>query len=388
MMHRQLARASAALTVALLTGACVAGGGTTWTEAPAPSLPGPVTNPLASVESTGSANASGATSGDTMPGMGGSTSSPTTTGVSAYQLPAPDPNAPPYQLYDATAPAVLPGTEHTITLTVDEKDFTIATGYVVHAWTFNGQVPAPVIRVHYGDTVRVHLINPATNTMPHSLDFHASQVAWNGPMASVNPGHDAWYIWHADYAGVWMYHCGTAPALDHIANGMYGMVIVEPKGGLPRVDREFTIVQSEWYFGGQGKPADFTRAAATDPAPDFVVFNGVANQYKDHPLLVDTGKTVRIFVLDAGPNIGTSFHIVGTIFNTVIKEGTALLPGNTGGWGSQAVDLSPAQGAMVQFVPAEDGQYLMVDHAFTYATHGAAAILQAGDGVYKGTSQK
>ncbi len=391
-MHRRLGQVSAILAVALLTGACVASGQATWTEAPAPALPGPVTSPGASaVASAATATATdgsaapAASPGAAMPGMGTETSS---SASAAHQLPPPDPNAAPYQLYDATPPAVLPGTGHTITLTVEEKDFTIATGYVVHAWTFNGQVPAPVIRVHYGDTVRVHLINPATSTMPHSLDFHASQVAWNGPMQSVNPGHDAWYIWHADYAGVWMYHCGTAPALDHIANGMYGMVIVEPKGGLPRVDREFTIVQSEWYFGGQGKPVDFARAAATDPAPDFVVFNGVANQYKDHPLLVDTGKTVRIFVLDAGPNIGTSFHIVGTIFNTVIKEGMSLLPGNAGGWGSQAVDLSPAQGAIVQFVPPEDGQYVMVDHAFTYATHGAMAIVQAGNGIYKGTSQQ
>ncbi len=396
-MKRQLTRGASILAVALLSGACVASAGTTWTEAPAPVLPGPVTNPVASqlpeTVATGStapaapaavapSAAPAQSASDAMPGMTGPAS------TAAYTLPAPDPNAAPYRLYDATAPAVLPGTDHTITLTVEEKDFTIASGYVVHAWTFNGQIPAPVIRVHYGDTVRVHLINPATSTMPHSLDFHASQVAWNGPMQSVNPGHDAWYIWHADYAGVWMYHCGTAPALDHIANGMYGMVIVEPKGGLPKVDREFTIVQSEWYFGGQGKPADFTRAAATDPAPDFVVFNGVANQYKDHPLLVDPGKTVRIFVLDAGPNIGTSFHIVGTIFNSVIKEGVALLPGNTGGWGSQSVDLSPAQGAIVQFVPAEAGQYVMVDHAFTYATHGAMAIVQAGNGVYTGASQK
>ena len=385
-MHRQLVRVSGVLAVALIAGACVASGQATWTEAPASALPGPVTSPVASAAAAGANGVAGATAAGTMPGMSAPASSSTSTAT--YQLPSPDPSAAPYQLYDATALAVLPGTDHTITLTVEEKDFTIATGYVVHAWTFNGQIPAPVIRVHFGDTVRVHLVNPSTSTMPHSLDFHASQVAWNGPMQSVNPGHDAWYIWHADYAGVWMYHCGTAPALDHIANGMYGMVIVEPKGGLPGVDREFTIVQSEWYFGGQGKTVDFVRAAATDPAPDFVVFNGVANQYKDHPLLVDTGKTVRVFVLDAGPSIGTSFHIVGTIFNTVIKEGVELSAGNAGGWGSQAVGLSPAQGAIVQFVPPEDGQYVMVDHAFTYAAHGAMAIVQAGDGVYRGTSQK
>jgi nitrite reductase (NO-forming) len=382
-MLRRLARPAAALAGGLLAGACVAAGQPVWTEAPAAVLPGPVTSP-AVLPSPLTSPAAVLPSPLTGPAAAATAASAT----GAALLPPPDPNAPPYQLYDATAPAVLPGTDHTITLTVEEKDFTIATGYVVHAWTFNGQVPGPVIRVHYGDTVRVHLINPATSTMPHSLDFHASQVAWNGPMQSVNPGHDSWYIWHADYAGVWMYHCGTAPAIDHIANGMYGMVIVEPKGGLPKVDKEFTIVQSEWYFGGQGKPSDFNRVAATDPAPDFVVFNGVANQYKDHPLLVDTGKPVRIFVLDAGPNIGTSFHIVGTIFNTVIKEGVALLPSNAGGWGSQAVDLAPAQGAIVEFVPAEDGQYVMVDHAFTYATHGALGIVQAGDGVYKGTSQK
>ncbi len=372
-MLRRLARPAAAMAVGLLAGACVAAGQPVWTEAPAAALPGPVTSASAALPGPVTSPPAAATAASA---------------TGAAVLPTPDPNAPPYQLYDATAPAALPGTDHTLTLTVEEKDVTIATGYVVHAWTFNGQVPGPVIRVHYGDTVRVHLINPATSTMPHSLDFHASQVAWNGPMQSVNPGHDGWYIWHADYAGVWMYHCGTAPAIDHIANGMYGMVIVEPRGGLPKVDKEFTIVQSEWYFGGQGKPSDFNRVVVTNPAPDFVVFNGVANQYKDHPLLVDTGKTVRIFVLDAGPNIGTSFHVVGTIFNTVIKEGVALLPGNAGGWGSQSVDLAPAQGAIVQFVPAEDGQYVMVDHAFTYATHGALGIVQAGDGVYKGSSQK
>ena len=145
--------------------------------------------------------------------------------------------------------------------------------------------------------------------------------------------------------GVWMYHCGTTPALHHIANGMYGMVIVEPKDGLPKVDKEFALVQSEWYLGPQGEITNLEKASAGAPAPDFVVFNGVANQYKDAPLKVGTGERVRIFVLDAGPNIDSSFHIVGTIFDTVTKEGIHLVKGNEGSWGSQAVDLSPAQGA-------------------------------------------
>ena len=143
-------------------------------------------------------------------------------------------------------------------------------------WTFNGTVPGPVIRVHLGDTIRVHLKNPATNKLSHSVDFHASQVAWNDEMTSINPGEEKLYEWTADYAGVWMYHCGTSPALHHIANGMYGMVIVEPKGGFEPVDHEFALVQSEWYLGPQGQPADLAKAAAGAPAPDFVVFNGVA----------------------------------------------------------------------------------------------------------------
>ena len=177
-----------------------------------------------------------------------------------------------------------------------------------------------------------------------------------------------------------MYHCGTAPTLQHIANGMFGMVIVEPKGGLPRVDNELAIVQSEWYLGAQGQPVDLARASAGAPAPDFVVFNGVANQYKDHPIKVPADRRVRVFLLDAGPNIDSSFHIVGTIFDTVVKEGIVLSRGNAGGWGSQAVDLSPAQGAIIEFSPVEDGMYPMVTHAFNFVGRGAVGIVQAGDG--------
>ena len=163
---------------------------------------------------------------------------------------------------------------------------TVAKGFVLAVWTFGGNVPGPVIRVRVGDTIRVHLKNPATNKLPHSVDFHASQVAWNDEMTSINPGEEKLYEWKADYAGVWMYHCGTAPALHHIANGMYGMVIVEPAEGLPPVDHEFALVQSEWYLGPQGEPASLTKAAEAAPAPDFVVFNGVANQYLDNPIEV------------------------------------------------------------------------------------------------------
>jgi nitrite reductase (NO-forming) len=292
----------------------------------------------------------------------------------------PDPNAPAPVRMDPTAPAALTGTTHDVDLVIEEKTMTVATGFVVGVWTFGGTVPGPVIRVKIGDLVRIHLKNPITNKLPHSVDFHASLVAWNGPMTSINPGEEKLYEFRAKYAGVWMYHCGTAPALHHIANGMYGMIIVEPKGGLAPVAKEFFLVQSEWYLGEQGQPVSLTKASAGAPSPDFVVFNGVANQYKDGPIEIPVGQTIRVFLLDAGPNIDSSFHIVGTIFDRVIKEGIELAPDNAGGWGSQAVDLSPAQGAIVEFEMADDGLYPIVTHAFNFVGRGALGLFKAGDG--------
>jgi len=292
----------------------------------------------------------------------------------------PDPDAPAYTPYDATAPQAREGTMHDIDLVIEEKEMTVADGFVQKVWTFGGTVPGPVIRVRVGDTVRIHLKNPATSALPHSIDFHASQVAWNDEMRSINPGEELLYEWKADYAGVWMYHCGTAPALHHIANGMYGMVIVEPKEGLPQADKEFTLVQSEWYLGPQRDLTNLEKAAVAAPEPDYVVFNGVANQYKDHPLKVGTGERVRVFVLNAGPSVDSAFHVVGTIFDTVIKEGVALTRDNAGHYGAQAVDLAPAQGAIVEFTTAEDGLYPIVTHAFNYVGRGALGLFQAGDG--------
>jgi nitrite reductase (NO-forming) len=296
----------------------------------------------------------------------------------ANAAPSPDPNAPAYVRFDPTAPTLLPGTTHDIDLPIVDKEITVATGFVVHAWTFGGQVPAPTIRVHLGDTVRLHLTN--RTSMSHSIDFHASQTAMNHQMVEIKPGATFTYTFTADYAGVWMYHCGTTPTLHHIANGMYGMVIVEPKGGLPAVDHEIALVQSEWYLAGQKEPVSLAKASAGNPSPDFVVFNGVANQYKDGPIEVGTKTRVRVFILDAGPNIDSSFHVVGTIFDTVIKEGVTLSRGNAGGWGSQAVDLSPAQGAIIEFSPQEDGMYPLVTHAFNFVGRGAVGIFMAGDG--------
>jgi nitrite reductase (NO-forming) len=305
-----------------------------------------------------------------------------------------DPDAPPYEYRDPRAPARGEGEGFTLTpggapdggdlidveMVVEEKQVTVAEGFVQQIWTFNGTMPGPVIRTQVGDTVRVHLTNPADATVSHSVDFHASQVAWNDEMRSLAPGEELIYEFTTDYAGVWMYHCGTDPVLHHIANGMFGMVIVEPEGGLPPMENEFFIVQHEWYLGPQGEVSSYAKANQAAPAPDFVMFNGAAFQYKDNPIQIPTGEEVRLFVLDVGPSIDSSFHIVGTIFDNVIKEGIHLERGNEGNWGSQAVDLAPAQGAVIELRAAEDGLYPMVTHAFNFPGRGAVGLLQAGDG--------
>ncbi len=365
-MNRTQRAIAATVLLALSTSACSASAGPSWTWPPD-------TAPAAAAQPAASAAAGAQASPAAMPGM--SPAAASAAPAANVSAPVADPNAPPYVEYDATAPAVLAGTVHDVDFPIIDKDMTVAKGFVVHTWTFGGTVPGPTIRVHIGDTVRVHLTNQTQ--MSHSIDFHASQTAMDHQMVEIKPGATFTYTFQADYAGVWMYHCGTAPTLLHIANGMFGMVIVEPKGGFSKVDNEYRIIQSEWYLGAQGQTADYAKANQVAAAPDFVVFNGIANQYKDNPLPVKTKGRVRLFVLNVGPNLDSSFHVVGTIFDTVEKEGVQLLPGNAGGWGAQAVDLSPAQAAIIEFSPQEDGMYAFVTHAFNLVGHGAVGLFKA-----------
>ena len=305
-----------------------------------------------------------------------------------------DPDAPPYELFDPTAPArgegegvtLVPGGADgggdliEVEMVIEERQMTVAEGYVQEVWTFNGTMPGPTIRTRVGDTVRVHLVNPPEAQLSHSVDFHASQVAWNDEMRSIEPGGELIYEFTTDYAGVWMYHCGTPPVLHHIANGMFGMVITEPAVGLPPVEHEFALVQNEWYLGPQGEPSSLEAADQGAPSPDLMMFNGVANQYRDNPIQVPTGEDVRVFVLNVGPSMDSAFHVVGTIFHDVIKEGVHLQAGNEGNWGSQAVDLAPAQGAVIELRAMEDGLYPIVTHAFNFPGRGALGLFQAGDG--------
>lgn len=312
-----------------------------------------------------------------MPGM--ATATPAATSAASTPPATADPGASAspaaYTPYDAVVPPVLPGTVHDIDMPMKDVLLTVAPGKTVMAWTFGGTVPGPTIHVHQGDTVRVHLTNEGT--MAHSMDFHASQTAMDHQMVAIPVGGTFTYTFVAQYAGVWMYHCGTQPVLLHVANGMFGMVIVDPKVGLPPVDHAYALVQSEWYLGANGQPSDYTKASAAAASPDYVVFNGVANQYKDHPLEVKAGDKVRFYVLDVGPNLDSSFHVIGTIFNRVIKEGEIMDSATNGGWGSQAVDLSPAQGAVVDLTIPEKGMYVFVTHAFNLLQLGAAGVIQA-----------
>ena len=386
-MDRTQRLLAAIMLVSVATAACSAAAQPSWTWAP---------DDGTGARQTGTPRPTEAPAGSASPAGGDPSSDPNAGGD-----PSPDANAgttaATYYPRDPRAPARLAGTTHDIDLVVEERNNTVADGFVRQVWTFGGTVPGPVIRVQVGDTIRIHLINrpatplravaighPPVNNASHSVGFHASMVAPNDQMTSIKPGEEKTVEFKAEYAGVWMYHCETEPVLQHIANGMYGMVIVEPEGGLGRIDQEFFFVQSEWYLGG-GNPLrpptpSLAKAAAAAPAPDFVVFNGIADQYLDHPIQVETGKRVRAFILDAGPNIDSSFHIEGTIFDRVIKEGIELKVGNEGSWGSQAVDLSPGQGAIVEFTMAEDGLYPIVTHAFNFVGRGALGLFQAGDG--------
>jgi nitrite reductase (NO-forming) len=284
---------------------------------------------------------------------------------------APEPAFVPYDAALQPAPG---GTEHAVTLRATETVMEVAPGVTQELWTFDDLVPGPVLRGKVGDIFTVTLVNEGT--LGHSIDFHASKVAWNDEMRTIEPGESLVYQFEAEHAGIYMYHCGTPPALHHIGNGMFGAIIVDPPD-LPPVDHEYVFVQSELYLGPAGAPGDLTKMQ--EVAFDAVVFNGYVNQYQHAPLRVEPDERVRAWVLDAGPSENSAFHIVGTVFDTVYKEGTYLLRPDDDRGGSQVLDLQPAQGGFVEFTFDEAGLYLMVTHKFSNVGKGALGVFQAGE---------
>ncbi len=274
---------------------------------------------------------------------------------------------------DPTAPPPPEGTVHDITISIKELSLAVAPGIEQTMWTFDGKVPGTTYRGKVGDTFNFTIVNDGEVT--HSMDFHAGMVSPSTAMVAIDPGESHQYSFTANRAGIFMYHCGTPPVLLHIGTGMYGAVIIDPPD-LPPVDHEYVMVQSEIYTGDGGALPEMGKLTAEQY--DAVVFNGYVNQYKDKPIRVEPDQRVRVWVIDDGPSQMSSFHVIGTIFDTVYKEGNYLLqPGDAGG--SQAIDLMAAQGGFVEFSASEPGLYAFVTHKFNDAARGAVGIFQVGE---------
>jgi nitrite reductase (NO-forming) len=254
-----------------------------------------------------------------------------------------------------------------IEMTAQVTDVEISKGVTYNAWTFNGTVPGPVIRVKEGDTLLFTLKNKDPN-LPHSMDFHAVHAAPDKKFANVMPRQQNTFTYSADTPGAFMYHCGTDPVLQHVANGMFGMIIVEPKNGYPTdatIDREYVIVQSEWY-----QENDF--GAMTNGMPEYNVFNGNDYALKEQPLHAKAGERIRLYVLNAGPNEVSSFHVIGTTLDTVYLDGN---PRNRL-HGLQTVQLSPSAGAVIELTVTEEGNYPFISHQLRQASKGAKGIIR------------
>ncbi|MGP5381024.1 multicopper oxidase domain-containing protein [Glutamicibacter arilaitensis] len=260
---------------------------------------------------------------------------------------------------------------HRETFTVSELQLDVAPGYSQKLWTFNGTAPGPTLHGKVGDKFEITLVNDGS--MGHSIDFHAGALAPDEPMRTIAPGQSLTYEFTATKSGIWMYHCSTAPMSAHIANGMFGAVIIEPDD-LPEVDQSFLLIQSEYYLGAPGGEVDMGKVEAQEE--DLVVFNGYANQYTFEPLEVQSGDRVRFWVLDAGPNKASSFHVVGGQFDTVYAEGHYTLDARQDkGGGSQALALAPAQGGFVELELDEAGNYPFVTHYMSDAEKGAHGMI-------------
>lgn len=273
------------------------------------------------------------------------------------------------------APAALPaliGTGDSVSVTLAATDVTvdIASGVQYQAWTFGGTVPGPILHVRQGQTVNVTFIN--NGNMTHSIDFHAAQIDPSVAYRSVNPHEKVEFSFVARTPGAFVYHCGTYPVLQHIANGMYGAIIVDPAQPLPAADVSYVLVQSEWYtqqVSGTQMSGDYQKMM--NVTPDEVVFNGIAFQYNFHPLTAKVGQRVRLYVIDAGPNLPSSFHIIGGMFAAVYPDGDA----NHALTGVSTYPISPGQGVVFDAIMQQSGKYPIVDHSMRDMMIGAVGLL-------------
>ncbi|QOR65916.1 multicopper oxidase domain-containing protein [Cytobacillus suaedae] len=269
--------------------------------------------------------------------------------------------------------------EVNVEMTSQITDIEISPDYNYKAWTFNGEAPGPVVVVKEGDVINFTLKNmdPA---IPHSMDFHAVHAAPSKGFANVEPDETGTFRYPANKPGVFMYHCGTAPVLSHIANGMHGTIIVMPKDGYPNdaeIDREFVLIQNEWYkyndiedfMNGEPSQVVFSTKALKEGDRNT---NGDTFSLKDEPLLAKVGDRIRIYVNNVGPSEVSSFHVVGTVFDDVYIDGNPYNHMQ----GLQTVMLPASGGAVVEFTVTEVGNYPIVTHQFNHAQKGAVAMLK------------
>lgn len=267
-----------------------------------------------------------------------------------------------------------------VDLTAVEVDGQLADGTTYHYMTFNGQVPGPMIRARVGDTIELNLQNDLTSTLPHSIDLHAVTGPGGGAIYTQTlPGETTSFTFQALQPGLYVYHCATASIGHHISSGMYGLILVEPEGGLPPVDREFYMMQGEIYtsqpFGTQGH-LDFSHALMLDEDPEYLVFNGAAGALTldEYALRANVGETVRIYFGVGGPNFTSSFHLIGEIFDRVYDQASLTVPPLTD---VQTTLVPPGGATVVEFTLDVPGRYILVDHALARLERGLAGYLYA-----------
>ncbi|HEX6030648.1 MAG TPA: copper-containing nitrite reductase, partial [Tepidiformaceae bacterium] len=274
-------------------------------------------------------------------------------------------------------PATLANGQHVVVhLEAIEKEMEIAPGVTTTAWTFNGSIPGPMIRVRVGDTVEIHLKNSPDSTMSHNIDLHAVNGPGGGAGATtVAPGEEKAFSFKATTAGLFAYHCAAGIVADHIANGMYGAILVDPPTGKPGVDKEFYVGQSDVYTADDGKAGhhdiDSERLLAEDPS--YVVFNGNTKALAGNGALhAEAGDKVRIYFVDGGPNKASSFHVIGEMFDHVWDDGSLE---STPRSGIQTVLVPPGGALITEFKVDVPGDYKLVDHAISRVSKGAVGTI-------------
>jgi nitrite reductase (NO-forming) len=282
--------------------------------------------------------------------------------------------------YDATLPPVPAGDLVKVQMTLKDMVVEIAPGVKYNTWAFDGHgAPGPVVHVREGQTVEMTLTNGGS--IPHSIDFHAARIAPDKAFRDAQPGESFTFGFKASDPGVFMYHCGTKPVLAHIANGMYGAIVVSPKKALPKVDNEYVLVGSEWYPNGDGikEPASLDMAKARARMADWVTFNGYANQYVTHPLPAKPGETTRFWVVAAGPTNNVNFHVVGAMLDRAwVNSDLTQFQRNI-----QTAVVPAGGGAVFDVTTPKAGLYPFVSHAFADVDLGQVGLLKVGN--VKGT---